>query len=288
MVFSRGEPVFVVRDDGKMDKHEELAAHAAFKVVNTKWFRVTAVFGQKQSVVYSLKDINALVVRVQGLQLPGHVPYELKVELIKESLQHVPYLVKTCFDSVAEMVDEFVMQEIDTIFGDYRSGGLHPSVQALWAEFQDQKSQSAQALLDAVLVSETQSIFTFNVSRHSWCFITGPQLTYVQTTEFLNLSQSQLDKYEEQRNGHSDSDIQETAAPTDVSEISMRLCADVKAYWKLASARLAGIVPSVIIVHFLGAIGEHFEEALLRGLSVHAAEAQKRCSEFLAQDPEVE
>lgn len=50
------------------------------------------------------------------------------------------------------------------------------------------------------------------------------------------------------------------------------------------TARVLGVVPSIIITHYLEAFGEQCEEALLRDLRVDGDDARERCRKLLAQD----
>lgn len=64
------------------------------------------------------------MIRIHGLQLPGNVPYELKLELIHQSLRHLPESVSVAYDHVKGLVCALVNDELEKTFGDYGAGGL--------------------------------------------------------------------------------------------------------------------------------------------------------------------
>lgn len=68
----------------------------------------------------------------------------------------------------------------------------------------------------------------------------------------------------------------------------LRLCAEVVAYYNLKSKSFVDVFPSIIITHYLNAIGDGFQETLSAGLGIHDKHAHKVCRKLLEADEETE
>lgn len=162
----RGEPVLLVDDsyeETSLDP-DYIAEYGAVSIVHGQWQRDRALFRQRQSAIYTLSEINTRVARMQSLQLPGDVPYDLKLELVRESLQHLPRVVRECFKGVAELLHDFEVSEAYKIF--YDCCGVKIRDEAGWAysKLKEELSDKTQAILDGVLEAQTSCIFTMHVS----------------------------------------------------------------------------------------------------------------------------
>lgn len=62
--------------------------------------------------------------RAKGFALAGSVPYKVKQDLFRQSLEHIPHLHLECFKRVKVLLNERMNALLQTTFGAYTHGGL--------------------------------------------------------------------------------------------------------------------------------------------------------------------
>lgn len=74
--------------------------------------------------------------------------------------------------------------------------------------------------------------------------------------------------------------------PSEYQQV-IEICADVLAYFDVAGRRFIDSVPMAIVVHFIQAVGNQLENALIKELGVYEEDGTAKCSALLAEDPEL-
>jgi len=73
--------------------------------------------------------------------------------------------------------------------------------------------------------------------------------------------------------------------PPDEYETELRVMAEVRGYFQVSYKRVIDNVPSLIDLKFIKAIPKDIQAFLISKLGLEAADAVKRCANYLAEDP---
>lgn len=70
-------------------------------------------------------------------------------------------------------------------------------------------------------------------------------------------------------------------------EEELQLCAEVQAYWTIASHRIIDALPAFLIVHYLHRFHDQVHRALCEGLGIYSSERDTMCARYLEEQEDV-
>ncbi|KAN0060747.1 hypothetical protein ACQY0O_007405 [Thecaphora frezii] len=244
--------------------------------------------------VLNLDDIQARKEGSITRELPGNVPYAVKIALMQQSIRAWRMISEKCFQDTKSVLLGHVDKLVKTYFGQYEASSLQAKVKACMTNRIDEAGAAAFEVIMQVLAFE-ESIDTAN--HH---YFTSTRDRILEALQARRAKAMGLDGEDEDRYNEKQAISLLRAAGYDVNDKSLtrltqaglyqeelELCAEMLAYWKLAFKRICDLVPGLLDVMFAHKVADEALTSLYKDLGIQQRDAMERCLSYLEEDLDV-
>ncbi|KAH9938880.1 P-loop containing nucleoside triphosphate hydrolase protein [Epithele typhae] len=248
--------------------------------------------------VMGLVDVRKVIKECTGWELPGHIPFDAKAQLIKGFVDQWEDPSATAFENVARILESVVVELIEDNFGTFPK--FKASITALVAAQMKTHAKDCSDALMSSLDHEQIALFTQNVhdlrvgterwhEHYQW-------LRYRQESSFRisgkptahapYVTNEPRSPTVAPRGGIYSTDFRRLL-PVDEYKDEILVMAEVRAFFHIAYKRIIDHIPTRIQHDFVQKFADGLQGRLLTELAVDAPESLKRFESWMEEDPEI-